>query len=122
MLIAILTWFGGHTLYNRFFLQRRGLDQFPIPRCAPKLHLGSGDSERPARRWGFRRSQRSGYNHLRTEPDEEDSLAAARFSLEDEDEDDASALGGEINAWRGQRRSGEDVEPRVGAHQGLVDL
>jgi cation-dependent mannose-6-phosphate receptor len=127
ILIAILTWFGGHTLYNRFFLHRRGLDQFPLPRCsAPKLSLGgNSDGERPARSWGFRRSQR-GYNHLRTEPDEEDSLAAARFSLEDEDdEDDARALGGEVNAWRGHtpRRSSDDGDrPRVGAHQGLVDL
>lgn len=131
--IAILTWFVGQTLYNRFHLGRRGMAQFPIPGFSCGCPASNNNTEQPPRRgWGLNRGRRSqrGYNHLATEPDEEDSLAAARFSLtDDEDEDDARALGGEVDAWRGTgyRRSqelgamGGDGE-RVGAHQGLVNL
>lgn len=132
--IAVLTWFGGHTLYNRFFLGRRGLEQFPFPSCEcrkPKVQLQSTQEERPrASRWAWkRRSQRSGYSHLPTEHDEEEALAS-RFSLaddDDDDHDDARALGGEVDAWRGHghggaRSSEENGESRVGVHQGLVNL
>lgn len=140
VLVAILTWFGGVTLYNRFYLKRRGMEQFPIPRFSrlpgvrlPQPVSSSDGSAQPRRSWSApwkRRSQRAGYNHLRQDPHEEEHLAA-RFSLDDEDddEDDARVLGGEMEAWR---RSGEE-ESRlpassssngdvVGVHQGLVRL
>jgi cation-dependent mannose-6-phosphate receptor len=135
-LIAILTWFGGYTLYNRFFLKKRGLEQFPIPRFSmPSLSLPSfKKSSEPSRpRWGFgRRSQRGG-GYTAMNQDETEHFAG-RFSLssEDEDEDhredltgggeDARVLGGEAREWRGQRRSQEREEGRVGVHQGLVDV
>lgn len=141
VVIAILTWFGGHTLYNRFYLKKRGLEVFPIPRChrPPGVHLpqpissSDGSAQVPRRSWSApwkRRSQRAGYNHLRQDPNEEDHLAA-RFSLDDDDvdEDDARVLGGEMEAWR---RSGDEETSRpsasasngetVGVHQGLVRL
>lgn len=134
--VALVSWFAGQTLYNRFKLGRRGMDQFPIPRLhkpsvqLPSFH-GNGDeggSRRP--RWGVfkRRSQRNGYNHLRQDPDEEDRLAASRFSLDDDDEND---VGAEVNAWRTPdvpSRSSDDSQRAqrpsgtVGVHQGLVDL
>lgn len=136
ILVALLTWFGGHTLYNRFYLGRRGIEQFPVPRCSrpPGVRLpqpvSSSDGSAQPRRWSApwkRRSQRAGYNHIRQNPNEEDHLAA-RFSLDDdEDEDDAHVLGGEMEAWR---RSADDEAHRppvsngetVGVHQGLVRL
>jgi cation-dependent mannose-6-phosphate receptor len=139
VIIAILTWFGGHTLYNRFYLKKSGMDVFPIPKChrppgvrLPQPISSSDGSAQPRRSWSApwkRRSQRAGYNHLRQDPNEEDHLAA-RFSIDDEDEDeDARVLGGEMEAWR---RSGDEEAARpsastsngetVGVHQGLVRL
>lgn len=128
-----MSWFAGQTLYNRFKLGRRGMDQFPIPHFhKPSVQLPSfrghgeeGGAPRP--RWGVfkRRSQRNGYNHLRQDPDEEDRLAASRFSLDDDEEAD---VGAEVNAWRtpdvSGRASDENQRPSgsVGVHQGLVDL
>lgn len=131
-----MSWFAGQTLYNRLKLGRRGMDQFPIPRLhKPSVQLpsfrGPGDGE-PRPRWGVfkRRSQRNGYNHLRQDPDEEDRLAAARFSLDDDEEND---VGAEVNAWRtpdvsgrasddSQGAPGAQRPSGVGVHQGLVDL
>ncbi|CAK9785766.1 mannose 6-phosphate receptor domain-containing protein [Cutaneotrichosporon oleaginosum] len=137
VVVAILTWFGGHTLYNRFYLKRRGMDVFPIPKChrPPGVHLpqpisSSDGSAQPRRSWSApwkRRSQRAGYNHLRQDPNEEDHLAA-RFSIDDdEDEDDAHVLGGEMQAWRQGgdvevSRTSTSNEETVGVHQGLVRL
>ncbi|KAK4687626.1 cation-dependent mannose-6-phosphate receptor, partial [Tremellales sp. Uapishka_1] len=133
--IAILTWFGGHTLYNRYYLRLRGREQFPFPSLsAPSLSLPSlpfrrkdASAARPA--WGFRRSQRSGYNHVRAEENDEETGFAGRFSLDDgEDEDeedltgmeDARALGG--NVWS-ERTGGQGTGgAKVGVHQGLVDI
>ncbi|BEI97628.1 hypothetical protein CcaverHIS631_0212170 [Cutaneotrichosporon cavernicola] len=133
--VAILTWFGGHTLYNRFYLKRSGMDIFPFPKChrppgvrLPQPISSSDGSAQPRRSWSApwkRRSQRAGYNHLRQDPNEEDHLAA-RFSIDDDDDDDdARVLGGEMEAWR---QSGEEEAARlssasdretVGLHQGL---
>jgi cation-dependent mannose-6-phosphate receptor len=115
VIIAILTWFGGHTLYNRFYLKKSGMDVFPIPKChrppgvrLPQPISSSDGSAQPRRSWSApwkRRSQRAGYNHLRQDPNEEDHLAA-RFSIDDEDEDeDARVLGGVgMRRLRGHRR------------------
>jgi cation-dependent mannose-6-phosphate receptor len=137
LLIAVLTWFLGHTLYNRFFLKLRGRDQFPIP-SVPSLHLPSmpslgksGSAASAAKpNWGWqRRSQRAGYGHVRAEEDDEEEGFAGRFSLEDEDEDaedltgqglDARALGGNAGVWRDT--PAREEEGRVGVHQGLVDI
>lgn len=137
--IAILTWFGGHTLYNRFKLGRRGMEQFPLPSChmpavrLPGRNSGESNSAPSGPRWGGwgRRSRRNGgYNHLRAdEPHEEDGLAG-RFSLEDDDDDDddARALGGDTHAWRappaamGASPRVSDDRQRPGVNQGLVDI
>ncbi|TXT10920.1 hypothetical protein VHUM_01671 [Vanrija humicola] len=141
--VALLTWFGGHSLYNRFYLGRRGLDQFPLPRfSAPKLSLPtvgrrSDAPAAPPRRWSLfkgRRSQRNGYSHVRADDGgEEDRLAGARFSLDDSDDEyqyddqDARAINSELNAWRTSPRQSTErangrPEPTVGVHQGLVDI
>lgn len=143
--VAVLTWFGGHSLYNRFYLGRRGLDQFPLPRfSAPKLSLPSvvnrstAAPAAPPRRWSLfkgRRSQRNGYSQVRADDGgEEDRLAGARFSLDDSDDEyqyddqDARAINSELNAWRtsprqsSERTNGGRQEPTVGVHQGLVDI
>ncbi|KAL1410371.1 hypothetical protein Q8F55_004379 [Vanrija albida] len=143
--VAVLTWFGGHSLYNRFYLGRRGLDQFPLPRfSAPKLSLptvggaraNSAAAPAPRPRWSLfkRRSQRAGYSHVRADDGgEEDRLAGARFSLDDTDDEyqyddqDARAINSEMNAWRtsprqSSERTGQRQEPTVGVHQGLVDI
>lgn len=131
--VALISWFVGQTLYNRLKRGRRGLDQFPIPRFSKssvQLPSFRGHAEEGAQRprWGVfkRRSQRNGYNHLRQDPDEEDHLAASRFSLDDDEEND---VGAEVNAWRtpdtgGNRASDDSQRPSgtVGVHQGLVDL
>lgn len=130
-----MSWFAGQTLYNRLKLGRRGMDQFPIPRFhKPSVQLpsfrGQGEEGAPRPRWGVfkRRSQRNGYNHLRQDPDEEDRLAAARFSLDEDEEND---VGAEVNAWRTPDVSGRASDDSqgaqrpsgsVGVHQGLVDL
>ncbi|OCF42427.1 hypothetical protein I317_03802 [Kwoniella heveanensis CBS 569] len=130
--IAIFTWFGGHTIYNRFYLKRRGLAQFPMPSLSfprvklPTMPSSSGraankSSQKPG--WGSwgRRSQRShnGYSNIRADEDDEEEGFAGRFSLEDDDEDAedltglgnghsnasgsaADGLGSETNAWRNQ--------------------
>ncbi|GFZ42625.1 hypothetical protein JCM24511_00342 [Saitozyma sp. JCM 24511] len=156
-LIAFLTWFFGHTLYNRFYLKRRGLAQFPLPSFTfPKLSAGSirnpftrAEPSRP--RFGFGRRSRAGYANVRADEgyDEEDGFAG-RFSLEDdEDAEDLTgegvqvganaALGEETDAWRGaaapggmgRATNGTTVggggghgsgKPKLGAHQGLVDI
>lgn len=137
--VAILTWFGGHTIYNRFVLGRRGLDQLPLSRCTrpPGVrlpHPATSDQTPPRRgRWNVfqRRSQRAGYNHVRADEHDEEDHLAARFSLDDDDDhDDAQVLGGEMEAWR---RSDDDQAPArpsyggnsssaPGVHQGLVRL
>jgi cation-dependent mannose-6-phosphate receptor len=161
-LIAFLTWFFGHTLYNRFYLKRRGLAQFPLPSFTlPKLSAGSirnpftrAEPSRP--RFGFGRRSRAGYANVRADEgyDEEDGFAG-RFSLEDdEDAEDLTgegvqvganaALGEETDAWRGAGAAGVgratngttvggggggghghghgSGKPKLGAHQGLVDI
>lgn len=134
--IAVLTWFAGHTFYNRFYLSKRGLDQFPLPRFPlPSIRLPtfkkSSEASRP--KWGFgRRSQRGGYTAMNQD---ETQGFAARYSLSDDDEDegphedltgggeDARVLGGEAREWRGQS-AGRGAQPSggVGVHQGLVDV
>ncbi|KAK6907286.1 hypothetical protein I203_101276 [Kwoniella mangroviensis CBS 8507] len=150
--IAILTWFGGHTLYNRFYLGRRGSAQFPlfhIPR--PKISLptfksrsnGNGQGSSGGPKWGSwrRRSQRSGngYTSIRADENDEEEGFAGRFSLDDDELDaDAEDLTGvnETNAWRNQAATngsagvngeagagaGAGKGKNVGVHQGLVDI
>ncbi|WVQ83617.1 hypothetical protein IAT38_005758 [Cryptococcus sp. DSM 104549] len=135
--IAFFTWFGGHTIYNRFYLNRRGLSQFPIPSLPswhiPSLSLGrSNDTSQPSGpRWGGwrRRSARSGYSGVRADDNDEEEGFAGRFSLEESDEDaedlTGSGVAGEQNAWRshrGQQGAGEAGKGTVGVHQGLVDI
>ncbi|KAK8861528.1 hypothetical protein IAR55_002350 [Kwoniella newhampshirensis] len=140
LFIAILTWFGGVTLYNRFYLHKRGLSQFPIP----SLHMPSvalptfgskttSDNGTSKPGWGSwrRRSARSGYSSIRaeaTEDDEEEGFAG-RFSLEDDDEDAEDLTGGETDAWRNHGANAKGKIPglasgtgTVGVHQGLVDI
>ncbi|WVR03836.1 hypothetical protein IAU60_000833 [Kwoniella sp. DSM 27419] len=140
--IAIFTWFGGHTLYNRFYLQRRGMSQFPLPSLRlPSVALPSmarsGGQPKPS--WGSwrRRSDRSGYSNIRADEHDEEESFAGRFSLEDDDEDaedltgTAAGLGAETNAWRrsgningsgnGSAGVGQNGKS-VGVHQGLVDI
>ncbi|KAL7419739.1 hypothetical protein Q5752_005655 [Cryptotrichosporon argae] len=130
--IAFFTWFLGHTLYNRLYLQRRGLSQFPLP-ALPSLALPSfrrSDAQpRTGPSWGsWRRSARRtrGYNTVSALENDEEEGFAARFSLDDEDEqgmEDARALGGEVDAWRGQATPAAAAEGgKVGTHQGLVDI
>ncbi|WWD16563.1 hypothetical protein CI109_100990 [Kwoniella shandongensis] len=141
LFIAILTWFGGLTLYNRLYLKKRGLSQFPIPSFhLPSISLpgtksssatGNGTSSGQPR-WGSwgRRSNRSGaggYSSIRAEAaeDDEEEGFAGRFSLEDDDEDAEDLTGGETDAWRshghanGAKAKGNGS---VGVHQGLVDI
>jgi cation-dependent mannose-6-phosphate receptor len=125
LLIAFITWFGGHTLYNRFHLKRRGLEQFPIPRSTislPKSPFNRSDTGRSF----WRRSQRPGYSNVRAEEyDGEEDGFAGRFSLEDDDEDaedlTGQGLGAERDAWRGAQ-GGNVQQGKVGVHQGLVDV
>jgi cation-dependent mannose-6-phosphate receptor len=108
------------------------MDQFPVPSVsAPKLpKLGRGDNSGP-KPWSFGRRSQRGYSGLRSdEHAQENESFAGRFSLDDdEDEDltgtgaeDARALGGETDAWRGQRSNGTEGQSKVGVHQGLVDV
>ncbi|WWC87820.1 uncharacterized protein L201_002712 [Kwoniella dendrophila CBS 6074] len=147
--IAIFTWFGGHTLYNRFYLKRTGLSQFPLPSSLslPKIKLpsigkssqsGSGSGSGSGPKWGSwrRRSHRSnGYIGIRADEDDEEEGFAARFSLDDDDLDNdaedltsTNGLGNETNAWRNQSNGGVatgDVNNKgknVPLHQGLVDI
>ncbi|ORY27462.1 mannose-6-phosphate receptor binding domain-containing protein [Naematelia encephala] len=138
LFIAFLTWFGGHTIYNRFYLKRRGLDQFPIPKIslpsAPALSFRSDGQSTIPKPGGFwkRRSQRNGYTNIRADDNDEHEGFAGRFSLEEDDEDaedltgggvDARALGGETHAWRGTARGdSQQGHASVGVHQGLVDV
>jgi cation-dependent mannose-6-phosphate receptor len=128
-----LTWFAGHTFYNRFYLKKRGIDQFPVPHVSmPQIKLPSFKraSAPSGPKWGFgRRSQRTGYTAMNQD---ETQHFAGRFSLSDDDEDDhedltggaedARVLGGEAREWRGQPRREEVEEGRVGVHRGLVDV
>jgi len=131
LLIAVLTWFMGHTLYNRLYLKRTGLSQFPIPQSLPSLpFMGKSESSPSKPRWGFgRRSQRNGYQGIRADEHDEEEHFAGRFSLDDDDEEDltggaedARALGGEANAWRGQTQGGSQSHPTLGVHRGLEHL
>ena len=115
--VAILTWFLGHTLYNRLYLKRRGPDQFPIPSFLSSLRsrvklptFSRPDVPRPG---GWRRSLggQNGYSHIRAAEEDEEEGFAGRFSLDDDDEEDDgprglneqtvrdSVLGGEREAW-----------------------
>ncbi|WVW80082.1 hypothetical protein I302_102055 [Kwoniella bestiolae CBS 10118] len=137
--IAILTWFGGHTLYNRFYLGRRGAAQFPlfhIPKISlPTFKSQSNGESSTGPKWGSwrRRSQRSGggYTSVRADENDEEEGFAGRFSLDDDELDaDAEDLTGvnETNAWRNQGASigangdGANGKKNVGVHQGLVDI
>ncbi|WVN85701.1 uncharacterized protein L203_100851 [Cryptococcus depauperatus CBS 7841] len=133
--IAILTWFGGLTLYNRFVLKRRGLSQFPVPSFHfPSISLKSSlSSESSKPRWGSwrRRSNQAGYNHIRADDNDEEDGFAGRFSLEESDEDaeDLTAAGvGDASVWRShqqdqQREGGHNKgKAKVGAHEGLVNI
>lgn len=131
--VAFVTWLGGHTLYNRFYLNRRGFDQFPIPSfhipSMPSFSRSSDGSGPSKPRWG-RWSQRSGYSGIRADENDEDEGFAGRFSLEDDDGDaedltgrNVGALGEEANAWRGAPGQANGVQQaKVGVHQGLVDV
>ncbi|WWC60243.1 uncharacterized protein I303_102809 [Kwoniella dejecticola CBS 10117] len=140
--IAIITWFGGHTLYNRFYLNRRGLSQFPVPSFSlPKIALpkrGADSSSSNGPRWGAwrRRSNRAGYTGIRADEHEEEGFAG-RFSLDDDElDEDAEDLtgvgvGNEAHAWRSQANGSSTVAgdgagggkgKNVGVHQGLVDI
>ena len=135
LFIAILTWFFGHTLYNRFYMQKRGIDQFPVPHISvPKVSMPSfkksnTGSSKP--NWGFgRRSQRNGGYSVMNQ--DETQHFVGRYSLSDDDDDehenltggaeDARVLGGEAREWRGQSRPEPRDENRPGVHQGLVDV
>jgi len=131
--IAFFTWLGGQTLYNRFYLKRRGRDQFPFS----SLHLpgfsrsGHTGPSLPGLGSFRRRSQRAGYSGIRAEENDEDEGFARRFSLEEDDEDAedltgqrVGALGEEANAWRGAPNGQANgvQQGKVGVHQGLVDV
>ncbi|ORX33663.1 mannose-6-phosphate receptor binding domain-containing protein [Kockovaella imperatae] len=134
----ILAWFIGHTAYNRFVLQKRGMDVFPIPRITrqlpslmPTASAPSSSSKKP--RWGIGRRSQRGYSNVRADDNDEGEGFAGRFSLEDDEDDvggpsggDARELGGDTEAWRGQRgqsSSNHDTQGnKPGAHQGLVDV
>jgi cation-dependent mannose-6-phosphate receptor len=96
LLIAIVAYLVAGTLYNRFALGLRGMDQIPrisffsfsdtmdfLKRITESCRGGS----RP-RQWGSwgERNRYSGFGRLAAE--EEESIAHGRFSLEDEDEDE----------------------------------
>ncbi|WWC68691.1 uncharacterized protein I206_102625 [Kwoniella pini CBS 10737] len=139
--IAIITWFGGHTLYNRYYLKRSGLSQFPIPSFSfpkialPKTGRSTENTSGNGPRWGAwrRRSNRSGYTGIRADEHEEEGFAG-RFSLDDDelddDAEDLTGVGNEANAWR-SHANGSSVNANgdssgkgknVGVHQGLVDI
>lgn len=141
LFIAVLTWFLGHTLYNRFFLQRRGKDILPLPSFSklklPSLPSRSGSTGQTGPKWGsWRRSSRSGYSGIRAEEGDENEGFAGRFSLDDDDEDldgPDEILGEDRDAWRDiPGRTGGDASSggngngkgkgRVGVHQGLTDV
>jgi cation-dependent mannose-6-phosphate receptor len=142
LFIAILTWFLGHTLYNRFFLQRRGRDILPLPSFSklklpslPSRSGSSGSGSQSGPKWGsWRRSARSGYSGIRAEEGDEHEGFAGRFSLDDDDEDlddgPDEILGEDRDAWRDiPGRTGGDASSnggkgkgRVGVHQGLTDV
>jgi len=147
VLIAFLTWFFGHTLYNRFYLKRAGSEIFPFPSLKkwslPKPRIpgfGKSDSA-PKRGFGWNSRRSGGYSNIRADDHDEEEQFASRFSLEDDDEDAADlspsivgsrVLGEEANAWRGERSNGTGTggigtgstgkQPKLGAHQGLVDI
>ena len=141
LFIAVLTWFLGHTLYNRFFLQRRGRDILPLPSFSglrlPSLPSRSGSANQTGPKWGsWRRSSRSWYDGIRAEEGDENEGFASRFSLDDDDEDldgPDEILGEDRDAWRDiPGRTGGDASDatggngkgkgRVGVHQGLTDV
>lgn len=89
LVIVLLTWFGGLTLYNRLYLKRRGLSQFPLPTFDyQSISIPSRNSnEQPGPNWdpSRRRSNRSGgYGHVRAEGHDGEERFAARYSLEEE--------------------------------------
>jgi cation-dependent mannose-6-phosphate receptor len=139
-----LTWFLGHTLYNRFFLQRRGKDILPLPNLSkfklpsiPSRGSGSGQSQ-SGPKWGsWRRSQGSGngYSGIRAEENDENEGFAGRFSLDDDDELDEGPdeiLDEDRDAWRDipGRSTGGGADTngngkgkgKVGVHQGLTNV
>jgi hypothetical protein len=142
LFIAILTWFLGHTLYNRFFLQRRGKDILPLPNFSkfklPSLPSRSSSTGQSGPKWGsWRRSARSGYSGIRAEEGDEHEGFAGRFSLDDDDEDlddgPDEILGEDRDAWRdipgrtdtsgtGAGGGNGKGKGRVGVHQGLTDV
>ena len=131
LLVAFLVYVVGSTLYNRYVLHLRGMDQFPsfsftsMPSYSSPgsssfaetfrtivysiqdkwediwsggHHASSaqwgrwGNSNVGARGgqgWAFRNGGGSGYNRM---AEEEEAIADARFSLEDESEDDERPL------------------------------
>ena len=142
LFIAILTWFLGHTLYNRFFLQRRGKDILPLPSFSrfklPSLPSRSTSTGQSGPKWGsWRRSARSGYSGIRAEEGDENVGFAGRFSLDDDDEDlddgPDEITGEDRDAWRdipgrtdasgtGASSGNGKGKGRVGVHQGLTDV
>lgn len=148
LLIAFLTWFLGHTLYNRFFLKRHGREIFPFPNFGglklPTTLSGSkGTGNKSGPKWGsWRRSDRSrsGYSNVRADEHEHDEQEgfAGRFSLEDDefDEDErelsGSGLGEDRDAWRDIPGRADDSahdqvsngkgKGKVGVHQGLTQV
>jgi cation-dependent mannose-6-phosphate receptor len=142
LFIAILTWFLGHTLYNRFFLQRRGKDILPLPSFSkfklPPLPSRSSSTGQSGPKWGsWRRSSRSGYSGIRAEEGDEHEGFAGRFSLDDDDEDlddgPDEITEEDRDAWRdipgridasgaGAVNGNGKGKGRVGVHQGLTDV
>ncbi|OWT35456.1 hypothetical protein J008_07055 [Cryptococcus neoformans] len=90
VVIAILTWFGGLTLYNRLYLKRRGLSQFPLPSFDyQSISLPPRNSaEHPGPNWDSSRrrpSRSGGYRPVQTEGHDREERFAPRFSLDDGD-------------------------------------
>ncbi|EIW66804.1 hypothetical protein M231_01432 [Tremella mesenterica] len=128
LLIAIMTWFLGHTLYNRLYLKRRGLDQFPIPSLPslPHIRLPFQRKEAdPGPSWGSWR-RHGQYTSLHAEDHDETEGLAGRFSIDDEDERDGAQdahplVEEEADAWRSGPKTVKQGGA-VGVHQGLVDV
>lgn len=132
-----MTWFLGHTLYNRFFLKRRGRDIFPFPHFSnfkipslPSRPRAGGSAAQSGPKWGsWRRStaNRSGYSGIRADEHDHDEQEgfAGRFSLDDDeiDEEERGAgslgLGEDRDAWRDiPGRDSEDAQPSNGHASG----
>lgn len=128
-MIAIFTWFAGHTLYNFYFLKLRGREAFPLPslslssvtscfsRRKQSVSLGGASGGSTFGRggggfWKRRSRQHAGYGPVHAN-DEETENFAVRFSLDDDEDidEDARALGGDTGAWQTQGRAAASLLP-----------